>query len=130
MRHRRQAVPQVQSVLAKLALCRTAALGGRTWECPQCQHRCQLYNSCTDRHCPQCSGAKRADWLDKTAGLLLPGVDYFQVVFTLPDELSRLALAQRREIFNLLFRTAWASLREVLQEELQIDPAALMVLHT
>ena len=104
MRHARQAVPQVQSVLAKIGLCRTSALGGHTYACPSCRHRCQVYNSCIDRHCPQCGGAKRADWLDKTAALLLPGVDYFQVVFTLPDVLSSLALGNRREMFQLLFQ--------------------------
>ena len=117
-------------MLAKLSLCRTKALGGHTYECPRCQHQCQVYNSCTDRHCPQCSGARRADWLDKTAELLLPGVDYFQVVFTLPDLLSSLALGHRSEIFDLLFHTAWKSLRDVMRQELQIEPAALMVLHT
>lgn len=35
--------------------------------------------------------------------LLLPGVDFYQVVFTLPDNLSSLALGNRREMFRLLF---------------------------
>ena len=57
-RHVRQAVPQVQSTLAKLSLCRTAALGSRWLHCPSCDHRCVVYNSCGDRHCPQCRGTK------------------------------------------------------------------------
>ena len=125
-----QAVPQVQSVLAKLSLCRTAALGGHVYECPQCQHRCPVYNSCLDRHCPLCSGGRRADWLTKTAELLLPKIDYFQVVFTLPEQLSALMLGNRRATYRLLFHAAWAALREVLREELGCEPAALMVLHT
>lgn len=128
--HASQAIAQVQSVLAKLSLCRTAALGGRVHQCPQCQHRCQVYNSCIDRHCPQCSGGRRADWLDKTASLLLPQIDYFQVVFTLPEELSALMLGNRRSTYQLLFRAAWDALREVMREELECEPAALMVLHT
>lgn len=129
-RHLRQAPPQVRSVLAKLSLCRTKALRGHTYECPRCHHECQVYNSCTDRHCPLCSGAKRADWLDKTAPLLLPGINYFQVIFTLPDSLHGLMLGNRRETFNVLFRTAWASLRDLLRKEQGIKPAAIMVLHT
>jgi Putative transposase/Transposase zinc-binding domain len=125
-----QAVPQVQSVLAKLALCRTAALGGHVYECPQCQHRCSVYNSCIDRHCPLCSGGRRADWLQRTAELLLPKSVYFQVVFTLPDQLWPLMLGNRRATYRLLFHAAWAALREVLREELGCEPAALMVLHT
>ncbi len=129
-RYGTQAVPQVQSVLAKLALCRTAALGGHTYECPRCQHRCQVYNSCLDRHCPLCSGGRRADWLDKTAELILPGVTYFQVVFTLPEELKPLMLGHRRSTYRLLFHAAWEALRDVLQEEQDCEPAALLVLHT
>jgi hypothetical protein len=125
-----QAVPQVQSVLAKLALCRTAALGGHTYECPQCHHRCQVYNSCRDRHCPLCSGGRRADWLDKTAELILPGITYFQVVFTLPEELKPLMLGHRRSTYRLLFHAAWEALRDVLQVEQDCEPAALLVLHT
>jgi len=125
-----QAVPQVQKVLAKLALCRTSALGGHTYECPQCQHRCQVYNSCLDRHCPLCGGGRRADWLDKTSELLLPNIDYFQVVFTLPDDLWSLMLGNRRPTYRLLFHAAWEALQEVLREELGCEPAALMVLHT
>jgi len=120
----------VQSVLGKLTLCRTAALGGHEYACPQCQHRCQVYNSCIDRHCPLCSGGRRADWLAKTAELLLPKIDYFQAVFTLPKVLWPLMLGNRRVTYRLLFHAAWQALREVLREEVGCEPAALMVLHT
>jgi hypothetical protein len=132
--HRRQAVPQVQSTLAKLSLCRTAALGERTLKCQTCDHQCVVYNSCGDRHCPQCRGAQRAKWLDSTSELLQPnadcGVDYFQVVFTLPDTISALALGNRRPLYNLLFTSAWQALREVIEEQFGFQAAALMVLHT
>ena len=121
---------QVQSVLSKILLCRTSALKGRVYECPACGGRCHVYNSCTDRHCPQCAGARRADWLAKTRELLLPRVDYFQGVFTLPDRFSPLILGNRRELYDLLFSSAWQSLDEVLCEVGQFRPAALMVLHT
>jgi hypothetical protein len=121
---------QVKSVLSKILLCRTSVLKGHLYECPQCGSRCNVYNSCTDRHCPQCSGARRADWLTKTQELLLPGVNYFQVVFTLPDRFSPLILGNRWELYNLLFRSAWQSLDEVLRQEGKFHPAALMVLHT
>jgi hypothetical protein len=129
-RFRRQAAPQVQSTLAKLSLCRTAALGGHRFRCGSCDSECAVYNSCGDRHCPQCSGAKRADWLTSTAELLLPGIKYFQVVFTIPDRLSSLALGNRREIYDLLFHSAWQSLRDVIAEEQGFEAAAAMVLHT
>ncbi len=64
-----------------------------------CQSKLSLYNSCTDRHCPQCTGARRSDWLDKAAELRLPGVTYFQVVFTLPDKLSAIMLSNRAILY-------------------------------
>ena len=129
-RHGRQAPPRVQDTLAKLALCRTRALGEHVYECPQCQARCHVYNSCLDRHCPLCSGGRRADWLDKTAELLLPKINYFQLVFTLPEPLWGLMLGHRRATYHLLFQAAWEALRDVLREQLGCEPAALMVLHT
>ena len=89
-----------------------------------------LHNSCGDRHCPQCAGAKRADWIDSTKMLLLDGVDYFQVVFTLPSELSSLALGNRRKIDDLLFASAWSALKQTIGQEQGYDPAALLMLHT
>jgi hypothetical protein len=62
--------------------------------------------------------------------LLLPGIDYFQVVFTMPDTLSSLTLGNRREMFNLLFRSAWRALKRVIEDEQQFEAAAGMVLHT
>jgi hypothetical protein len=47
-----------------------------------------MYNSCGDRHCSQCSGSKRYNFAERAEKLLLDGVDYYQVVFTLPSELS------------------------------------------
>ena len=129
-RYPEQAVPQVQSVLAKLTLCRTAALGEHVFRCPECDFRLHVPNSCVDRHCPLCSGARRAEWLTKRAELLLPKITYFQVVFTLPELLWDLMLGNRRETYGLLFRAAWAALGEVLREELGCEPAALLVLHT
>ena len=121
---------QVESTLARLGFCRTAPMGGRTYACRQCQTTISLYNSCTDRHCPQCSGARRADWLDKAAGLLLPGVTYFQVVFTLPDKLSPLILGNRRQLYRTLMHAAWESLKQCIESKLGIRASAMMVLHT
>jgi hypothetical protein len=128
-RYRSQTPPQVQSTLAKLSLCRTAALGARKYRC-RCESLKIVYNSCGDRHCPSCSGARRSNWLESTRELIIDGVDHFQVVFTLPDRLSSLALGNRRELYDLLFASSWKTLRRTIVEEHGYDPAALVVLHT
>jgi len=62
--------------------------------------------------------------------LILDGVTYYQVVFKLPSELSELALVYREAIADLLFTSAWKSLRKTIRSQQGYDPAAMMVLHT
>jgi hypothetical protein len=62
--------------------------------------------------------------------LILPKVNYFQVVFTLPDRLSGLILGNRRALYDLLFHAAWRALDETLRAVGQFLPAAQLVLHT
>ena len=52
---------------------------------------------------PQCQSLARAKWLEKRRAELLP-VEYFHVVFTLPEPLAQLSLQNKQEIYNLLFR--------------------------
>ena len=137
---RRPVAWQVKNVLSRVLLCRTSPLKGHVYECPDCTSRVPVYNSCVDRHCPQCGGARRSDWLAKTRELIVPSVNYFQVVFTVPDKLSGLMLGNRRELYTLLFHSAWRSLQEVLcgsapnnitpNDSEPFQPAAQMVLHT
>jgi len=120
----------VQSVLAKLSLCRTRALGGKTYQCDDCSEVTEVFHSCGDRHCPQCSGCKRYDFAARAEQLILEGVTYYQVVFTLPGQLSELALANREAMADLLFESAGVSLRKTIRSEQAYDLAAMMVLHT
>jgi hypothetical protein len=68
--------------------------------------------------------------LEKTEKLVLPNVNYFQVIFTLPARLSGLILGNRRALYDLLFHAAWRALDETLREAGQFQPAAQFVLHT
>ena len=95
--------PRQKRVLRNIELCRTAALGGHLEQCDQCGHERNAYNSCADRHCPKCQSLARAKWLEKRRAELLP-VEYFHVVFTLPEPLAQLSLQNKQEIYNLLFR--------------------------
>ena len=92
-------------VLNALAACRTAALGGHLKRCERCQHEVPVYNSCRNRHCPKCQGAARAAWLQAREREVLD-VEYFHIVFTLPQELAPLALQNRRVVYGMLFRAA------------------------
>ena len=43
-----------RQILKKILLCRTPALGGQLFACPDCPGFLYRYHSCNDRHCPQC----------------------------------------------------------------------------
>jgi len=118
-------------VLRDLTACRTAALGGHVLECSECGHQQIAYNSCGNRHCPICQATAAARWLEAHAADLLP-VPYFHLVFTLPDVLNALALANPRTVYNLLLRCAAETVLEVAAnpEQLGARAGVLAVLHT
>jgi Putative transposase/Transposase zinc-binding domain len=118
-------------VLADLAACRTAALGGHVEACDRCGHQQIAYNSCRNRHCPKCQATAAAQWLEAQAADLLP-VAYFHVVFTLPSGLGPLALQNPRVVYGLLFRAAAETLLQVAADpkHLGAEIGFLAVLHT
>jgi hypothetical protein len=118
-----------RSTLNLLLRCRTPALGGHRYECDDCGYTAVLYNSCGNRHCPQCQGPRRRRWLDAQQALLLP-VPHFQAVFTLPAELRPIVRAFPRETYDLLLKTTWATLKQLAATRWHATPAVLAVLHT
>src|SRR6202790_3510410 len=122
--------PQLQALRA-IRNCRTAALGGHLHECDRCGHRVILYNSCRNRHCPKCQATARARWLAQRQAELLP-VPYFHVVFTLPQQIGRLATQNAKPIYNMLFRAASQTLLETAADPRLLGASIgfLAVLHT
>jgi len=120
-----------RKVLDAIVRCRTAALGGHRDQCAGCGFQAISYNSCRNRHCPKCQGSARAKWLAARSAELLP-VHYFHVVFTLPHELSALALGNKRVIYDLLYATSAAAMLELARDpkHLGAEIGFLGVLHT
>jgi hypothetical protein len=122
---------QQRRALRDIRDCRTAALGGHLRKCDRCGHRVILYNSCRNRHCPKCQASARAKWLAQRQAELLP-VPYFHVVFTLPQQIGRLALQNANLIYTLLFRAASQTLLEIAADPRLLGASIgfLAVLHT
>jgi len=118
-------------VLFAIEFCRTATLGGHLDRCSRCGYEAISYNSCRNRHCPKCLTNARDQWLAERSQELLP-VHYVHVVFTLPHELSWLALQNKKVVYDLLFRTSTATLLEVAADptHLGAEIGFLSVLHT
>jgi hypothetical protein len=123
--------PEQRRVMRAIEQCRTAALGGHLEECDTCGHQRISYNSCRNRHCPKCQSLAKARWLEARMADLLP-VEYFHVVFTLPEQLASLALQNKRVVYNLLFSTAAETLRTIAADpkHLGAEIGFLAVLHT
>lgn len=111
--------------------CRTAALGGHVDACSRCGLRTISYNSCRNRHCPKCQANARHRWLQARRAELLP-VRYVHVVFTIPHELSLLALLNKKLVYGLLFRASAETLLQVARDprHLGADIGFFSVLHT
>ena len=107
--HRAWLTSQHRRVLRALVQCRTAALGGHRDRCETCAQPGFSYNSCRDRHCPKCLTAARDAWVAAREQELLP-VGYVHVVFTMPEVLARLALVNKRVVYDLLFKASAATL--------------------
>ncbi len=118
-------------VLAAIARCRTAALGGHLDRCTGCGYQTISYNSCSDRHCPKCQANARLRWIEGRSKELLP-TPYAHIVFTVPRLLAPLALQNKRLIYSLLFRLSAETLIEVARnpKRLGAEIGFFTVLHT
>lgn len=96
--------------MSAIEACRTEALGGHVVVCGKCSHHHVAYNSCKNRHCPKCQGPAARDWMAARAEDLLP-VEYFHVVFTLPEEIARIAYWNKRAVYGLLFKASAETVR-------------------
>ena len=118
-------------VMSAIERCRTAALGGHVEQCDACGHQRIAFNSCRNRHCPKCQSLVRAQWLDDRRADLIP-VEYFHVVFTLPEEVAAIAYQNKAVVYDLLFQATAETLRTIAADprHLGADIGFIALLHT
>jgi hypothetical protein len=121
------------AVLTALGRCHTAALGGHLYRCDNndCGAEHVAFNGCQSRHCPSCQGHKSAAWMQARAAELLP-VPYFHVVFTVPEQVSALALGNKKTVYGILFCAAAKTLLTTARDPKHLGAAIgfLGVLHS
>lgn len=122
-----------KQVFTKLHHCHTAAIGVHTYKCNDagCNHLHHQYHSCGNRHCPNCGGFKKEQWIENLTADLLPTA-YYHVVFTLPHELHPVILGNRKELFKLLFDAASQTLLQFAQDAKYLGATCSLtaILHT
>lgn len=125
--------PVSLGIFRKLHHCHTANLGLHTYRCddPDCQHLHHQYHSCGNRHCPNCGGLKKEQWIEDLSAQLFPTA-YYHVVFTVPHEFNALTMGNRTQMFNLLFESASATLLQFAHDPQHLGATCgiTTVLHT
>lgn len=92
--------------------CRTAALGAHADTCDSCGFQKISYNSCRNRHCPKCQTISKEKWIyDRKFDLL--DIQYFHIVFTIPDTLNTIAFQNQKVVYDILFRAVSETLLEL-----------------
>ncbi len=121
-----------RQVLRKTLACRTPALGGQLFQCPDCPGFDYHYHSCNDRHCPQCGQLNADAWLERQRARLLFPVPYFLVTFTVPEELRRFIRSHLQIALDLLFAASAGALQDLAgnPQRLGAQLGMLGVLHT
>lgn len=111
--------------------CKTGTLGGNLSLCPDCGHTEFHYNSCRNRHCPNCQAVKKEIWVDKRRAEVIDS-PYFHVVFTLPHELNPLLYSNQQLLYGFLHRCCAETLLELSHDKkyLGATPGIIQILHT
>jgi hypothetical protein len=125
--------PYSKEVFKQLAYCHTATQGMHRMRCADdtCMHEQYQYHNCGNRHCPNCGGMRREQWLEDKTNELLP-TSYFHCVFTVPHELNSLTMGNRKAMFDLLFEASSYTILKLAKDEkwLGATPGIISILHT
>ena len=124
-------LPSHYQTMRAIERCRTQALGGQVFDCPNCGEVRYSYHSCRNRSCPKCQHQQTQEWLEVQRGLLLP-VPYFFLTFTLPSELRQIAKSNQKLFYNLLFRASAQAVQQLAKDPRFVGGqiGMLGVLHT
>jgi len=122
---------QQKGIINLLSAYKTVGLGAHFRQCDQCTHVDKTYNSCRNRHCPNCQQKDREEWLEKRMEELLP-VGYYHLVFTIPHQLNSLCLQNKKQMYGILFKAASQTILELSKDtkHLGADAGLITVLHT
>lgn len=117
----------VVEAVEKLRKCRTGALGYHFWYCEECGFGGKSPHSCKSKLCSSCATIATNNWLAEVLPTLLD-IKYFQIVFTLPPDFYSIFTGNKKELYNLFFRTAADTLL-LVAASLDFEPGIVIVFH-
>jgi len=122
----------VKSKTAQAILdCKSGKLGANQNICGDCGHSQLHYNSCRNRHCPNCQAVLKEVWIDKRRAEVMDA-PYYHAVFTIPHELNSLVYQNQKLLYSLFHRCSAETLLELSRDHkyLGATPGIIQVLHT
>jgi hypothetical protein len=100
---------QQRKAVNDILRCQTQRCGMHATVCTDCGKIDLSYNSCRNRHCPNCQNAQKQKWIGQRKNELL-SVSYFHLVFTVPHQLNPVFMANKELCYNLLFENMWKTI--------------------
>ena len=119
-------------VIDSILACKTGKLGYNIEACVECGTIHTHYNSCGNRHCPNCQAINKDKWILSKQNDVLP-VKYYHVVFTVPAEIRTLFKFNKVLLYNLLFKCAWETIDDFSKNpvnRIQAKMGMIAILHT
>ena len=88
-----------KKVMKSIAECKTGSIGAHKYVCDECGYEEIAYNSCRNRHCPNCQTGKKLKWIEARKEEVL-NIKYYHVVFTIPSEIYSIALQNQSKMYR------------------------------
>jgi len=109
--------------------CRTEALGKDVYTCNDCGQIVEVFHSCKNRFCPNCSWADTVKWARTVYDHLL-NLSHRHVVMTLPHTLNYLIRRNDKFFYQTLLRVASNLMKDFIKNKYHVEPGVISVLHT
>ena len=120
-----------QKVIKAIKNCKSEKLGAHKYVCDECGYEEIAYNSCRNRHCPNCQTGKKLKWIEARKEEVL-NIKYYHVVFTIPSEIYNIALQNQEKMYKILFKASAETLQELAKDEKYLggEIGFFSILHT
>ena len=121
----------VKRTAKDIAMCRTNAMHGHVFECPQKHFAVIVRNSCNNRNCPTCQTHHRISWTDRTKKLVVP-TSHYHIIMKLPSSINPYFLKNYKKFVGILYESGKKTIQKILkysQFELT-SPGIIMNIHT
>ena len=111
--------------------CKTANVGAHKYICDECGYEEIAYNSCRNRHCPNCQITKKLKWIEARKEEVL-NIKYYHVVFTIPSEIYNIAYQNQEKMYKILFKASSETLQQLAEDKkyLGAEIGFFSILHT